>query len=124
MLSHQVLTIWEGTTNILSLDVLRAILKSKGNVLKSYSLEVTRRCKAVDPTLKASSSKVEESVARLIEFAVQNPHLLETSAREFSYSLARTYMGGYICENIAYTYMDAYMYVGTLPALILAGISL
>lgn len=29
----QVLSIWEGTTNILSLDTLRSIQKSKGDIL-------------------------------------------------------------------------------------------
>uniref|UniRef100_A0A8C5LVP1 Acyl-CoA dehydrogenase n=1 Tax=Leptobrachium leishanense TaxID=445787 RepID=A0A8C5LVP1_9ANUR len=32
----QVLTIWEGTTNILSLDVLRSIIKSQGQVLATF----------------------------------------------------------------------------------------
>lgn len=30
------LTIWEGTTNILSLDVLRSVIKSQGQVLGSF----------------------------------------------------------------------------------------
>jgi len=32
--------IWEGTTNVLSLDVLRAVDKSNGGVLVSFSKEV------------------------------------------------------------------------------------
>lgn len=35
-LSHQVLPIWEGTTNILCLDVLRCILKSQGKALDVF----------------------------------------------------------------------------------------
>lgn len=32
----QVLSIWEGTTNILSLDVLRCVARSSGIVLRAY----------------------------------------------------------------------------------------
>jgi len=32
--------IWEGTTNVLSLDVLRAVDKSNGGVLVAFSKEV------------------------------------------------------------------------------------
>ncbi|CAI9598619.1 unnamed protein product [Staurois parvus] len=32
----QVLTIWEGTTNILSLDILRSVIKSQGQVLSAF----------------------------------------------------------------------------------------
>ena len=39
----QVLPIWEGTTNILSLDVLRALAKTKGRVLEVFCREVKQR---------------------------------------------------------------------------------
>ena len=47
----QVLTIWEGTTNVLSLDVLRALVKSQGTVLQAFINEVNAR-------LDAASHKV------------------------------------------------------------------
>ena len=39
----QVLPIWEGSSTVMSLNVLRAIQKSKGNVLNSLSNEVRNR---------------------------------------------------------------------------------
>lgn len=41
----QVLSIWEGTTNVLSLDVLRCVARSSGMVLHAYftHTEVHRR---------------------------------------------------------------------------------
>lgn len=33
---HQVLSIWEGTTNVLSLDVLRSLSKSQGQVMAAF----------------------------------------------------------------------------------------
>lgn len=40
LLSPEVLTIWEGTTNILSLDVLRCMIKSHGQVLEAFFTDV------------------------------------------------------------------------------------
>ncbi|TRY86120.1 hypothetical protein DNTS_030199 [Danionella cerebrum] len=39
----QVLSIWEGTTNVLSLDVLRSISKSSGSVVEAFYREVQVR---------------------------------------------------------------------------------
>ena len=45
----QVLPIWEGTSTVMSLDVLRAIQKSKGNVLNSLFNEVRNRLTSLEP---------------------------------------------------------------------------
>ena len=46
-----VLPIWEGTSTVMSLDVLRAIQKSKGNVLNSLFNEIRNRLTSLEPEL-------------------------------------------------------------------------
>ncbi|KAK2170519.1 hypothetical protein LSH36_2g02021 [Paralvinella palmiformis] len=94
----QVLPIWEGTTNILSLDALRAISKSQGQCLRAYHEDVTQRVSAMDDNedLKHSAIFVKQAASDIVSFAEHNMEKLELAAREFSYSLARVYIGMYI----------------------------
>ena len=93
----QVMPIWEGTTNVLSLDVLRAIQKSNGGALTSFSKEVTHRLALLrlSPAeeLQTSVNRVHQALQRTEQVAQQHADKLEPAAREFSFSLARTYMG-------------------------------
>ena len=100
----QVLPIWEGTTNILSLDVLRALSKSGGTILNSFRTEVMRRLKPAQqiPELRESASKVELAVQKILLFVADHPDRLEIAAREFAYSLARIYMGLLMLEHASY----------------------
>ncbi|CAL1534839.1 unnamed protein product [Lymnaea stagnalis] len=98
----QVNAIWEGTTNILSLDVLRAITKSSGSVLDHYRDDVLQR---VSPAtshseLGVAANAVESAVNKVLSYAVKLPaRCTEISAREFAYSLARIYMGALLIEH-------------------------
>ena len=91
----QVTAIWEGTTNVLSLDVLRAIVKSKGDVLKAFQEEVYKRTKTglTKTNLKTSSEKLRQSASEIVKFAGGNQEKLEISAKDFSFSIARVYIG-------------------------------
>ena len=97
LLSFQVLSIWEGTTNILSLDVLRAIAKSNGEVLKAFYSETNKRISQVkDPSLLPSANKVKLSSDAIMTFVnntLGDNSLHQTAARDFAYSLCRTYTG-------------------------------
>jgi hypothetical protein len=90
-----VLPIWEGTTNILSLDVLRALAKTKGTALQSFHQAVNQRVAvaADHPELKNSAARIQQSSNEIVAFAAKNVDKLEIAAREFAYSLGRTYMG-------------------------------
>ena len=88
--------IWEGTTNILSLDVLRAVQKSKGAVLTHFSDEITQLLQPAKNCgeLEFSSVKVEQSLQDVLTLATKmSADKLAMSAREFAYSLAQNYMG-------------------------------
>ncbi|XP_055862176.1 acyl-CoA dehydrogenase family member 11-like [Biomphalaria glabrata] len=102
----QVNAIWEGTTNILSLDVLRAITKSSGTVLKCYHEDVTRRIQAgrSNAELQEAVTAVQQSVNNVLGLASKlSPDLVEMAARDFAFSLARIYMGALLLEHACHT---------------------
>jgi alkylation response protein AidB-like acyl-CoA dehydrogenase len=92
----QVLSIWEGTTNVLSLDVLRALERSAA--LAPFLADVRRRLDAVrSPALAPSVGRVRDAAARLARHvgdgAAAGRDALEAGARALSFALARTYAG-------------------------------
>jgi alkylation response protein AidB-like acyl-CoA dehydrogenase len=87
----QVLPIWEGTTNVLSLDALRA-LKEDG-VWDAFVGEIRGRLEtSTDPRLGAASERTEAAVRHagqwLRESGKDRP-LLEAGARRFALTLGR-----------------------------------
>ena len=92
---RQVLTIWEGTTNVLSLDVLRALVKSQGAVLQAFGTDVTGRLQSAagHAELSEAADKVRKGAESILGFAAQNSSQLEIAARDFAYSIARVAIG-------------------------------
>lgn len=89
----QVLSIWEGTTNILSLDALRAIERS--DALHEWASDVRRRLGAVRlPVLSPCTSRILNAVERIERYAsraeVAGVEFQQAGARAFSLALART----------------------------------
>ncbi|KAA0721641.1 Acyl-CoA dehydrogenase family member 11 [Triplophysa tibetana] len=101
----QVLSIWEGTTNVLSLDVLRSIDKSSGSVLQAFFTDVKERLLAAGSSsaLRPAVSSLQTSlsdVMRFVQSAATRPSgCLELAARDLSYSLARIYMGALLVDH-------------------------
>ena len=88
----QVLPIWEGTTNVLSLDTLRAL--GKGGVLEAIVGEIEANvATATDPGLakpgEAARAAVRHAVAWVTE-AMSQPDRLEAGARRFALTLGRS----------------------------------
>ncbi|HVS07039.1 MAG TPA: acyl-CoA dehydrogenase family protein [Candidatus Dormibacteraeota bacterium] len=82
----QVLPIWEGTTSVLALDVLRVL--RKGDALDALGAELERldapeRESALDLASKASAVDGDRG---------------ESSARRLAFSLAQSWMGGLLAE--------------------------
>jgi putative acyl-CoA dehydrogenase len=101
----QVLAIWEGTTNVLSLDVLRAI--EKDAVFEPFVQDVSRRLSQIkSEELKSSTQKITKSLAGLqTEF---KHHLssggtsgAEAGARAFAWRLAEIYVASLAIEHAA-----------------------
>lgn len=99
----QVLSIWEGTTNILSLDVLRAISKSKGQVLLAFHKDIQARVNSLGRSaLSQSASRVEKASKNILQFVqdhASQPGIMEAAARDLAYSLCTTYTGCLLIDH-------------------------
>ncbi|NXX51159.1 ACD11 dehydrogenase, partial [Tricholaema leucomelas] len=102
-----VLSIWEGTTNILSLDVLRSLSKSQGQVMAAFFSTVQKKLEGAlsSPELAAAVKQTREAVGSLKQFmqaaAASGALTMELAARDFSYSIARIYAGTLLLEHAA-----------------------
>src|SRR5262249_33840560 len=88
----QVLPIWEGTTNVLALDTLRAL--GKGGGLEALAAEIDRCCtSARDPGLARPVEAARAAVRHATTWfgdAMPQPERLEAGARRFALTLGRT----------------------------------
>ena len=89
----QVLPIWEGTTNVLSLDALRALGKS-GEPLLALSNEIDRCLEPVtDGRLKAAGELAQTAVAHAMNWlqnSMPDRNALEAGARRFALTMGRS----------------------------------
>jgi acyl-CoA dehydrogenase len=89
----QVLPIWEGTTNVLSLDVLRAI--AKGDALEALAAEVKRRTAVVkDPSVAGCAAAALAAMERAHDWLAKRlagpPGEIEGGARRFALTVGRS----------------------------------
>jgi len=97
----QVGSIWEGTTNVLSLDVWRPI-KSSGALEIFMSVTKAKVLLMTNSSLKEMVSTILqslESISIKSEKYRNEVDLLESNARSFAFSLSRTYMGTLLLEQ-------------------------
>jgi hypothetical protein len=97
----QVLPIWEGTTNVLSLDTLRAL--GKGGAFEAITAEVETCCNAAtDPGLAkpvdAARAALRHATAWIQE-SMSNTAKLEGGARRFAMTLGRTLELALLCQH-------------------------
>uniref|UniRef100_A0A8C6YCX9 Uncharacterized protein n=1 Tax=Naja naja TaxID=35670 RepID=A0A8C6YCX9_NAJNA len=103
----QALSIWEGTTNILCLDVLRCILKSQGKVLDVFFSTAQAKLEAAtrQSELQASVQIIQNHLQKLKQFVRRMDSKGEAgwqlAARDFSYTLAWIYEGVLLLEHAA-----------------------
>jgi acyl-CoA dehydrogenase len=88
----QVLPIWEGTTNVLSLDTLRAL--GKGGTVEALAGEIEKNLQAATAAelakpVDAARSALRHATAWITETMAQ-PDRLEAGARRFALTLGRT----------------------------------
>lgn len=98
----QVLAIWEGTTNILSLDALRAI--DKEDALGPTLGAIERRLLLVrHPELNELTEQVHSAVQTLRGWLPQTAACglegIQAGARGFAFGLARTYIASLLLEH-------------------------
>jgi alkylation response protein AidB-like acyl-CoA dehydrogenase len=98
----QVLSIWEGTTNILSLDALRAIERT--DVLAEWTSDVRRRLSGVNVVeLSSCSEQTLSAVQRIEQYAARaasaGGEFQQAGARGFAYAIARTEAATLLVEH-------------------------
>lgn len=104
----QVLSIWEGTTNVLSLDVLRCVARSSGKVLHAYFthtkslLAGASEVSALSPAVKAVQGALSKLELLVQDAITQEPSYLELAARDLAYSLARIYAGALLIDHASW----------------------
>lgn len=104
----QVLSIWEGTTNVLSLDVLRCVARSTGMVLHAYFTQTksllagASSVSTLSPAVRAVECALAQLELLVQEAATKEPSYLELAARDLAYSLARIYTGALLIDHAAW----------------------
>ncbi|XP_072289323.1 acyl-CoA dehydrogenase family member 11-like [Eucyclogobius newberryi] len=104
----QVLSIWEGTTNVLSLDVLRCVARSSGMVLRAYFshtkslLEGASGVSLLTPAVKETQCALSKLEFLVQDAAIKEPSFLELAARDLAYSLARIYAGALLIDHASW----------------------
>jgi alkylation response protein AidB-like acyl-CoA dehydrogenase len=88
----QVLPIWEGTTNVLALDVLRAAHSSDGFRLLYEEIKA-QLATVSDPQLRPCVTAVERALSHITEWLSEHaadPRAIEAGARRLALSFGRT----------------------------------
>ena len=97
----QVLPIWEGTTNVLALDLLRALCSEGG--LAALAGEIRRPAEAArDPALRppaAAALRALEHALAWFERAAPTPATLQGGARRLALTLGRALEVALLCEH-------------------------
>jgi alkylation response protein AidB-like acyl-CoA dehydrogenase len=98
----QVLSIWEGTTNILGLDTLRAMERS--DALSAWTTDVRRRLRGVKLAGLSSCTERTLSAVQRIEGYVARADrggsaFQQAGARAFAYTVARTEAAALLIEH-------------------------
>lgn len=98
----QVLAIWEGTTNILSLDVLRAI--NKENAAEPFLQDIQHRLSQITlQKLMLSKQKTLDAVDTLRGYirsmSSMDDEAQQNAARQLAFSMAQTYAASLLLEQ-------------------------
>lgn len=108
----QVLSIWEGTTNVLSLDSLRAIAKE--NAFEPFMKNIMDRIENLsyefDTQKKIVLDALENIKLYLIKSQKHNKDFSEAGARNLSYSLIKVFMASLLLEYADTTNVDKDFY--------------
>ncbi|MFI5180512.1 MAG: acyl-CoA dehydrogenase family protein [Thermoanaerobaculia bacterium] len=99
----QVLPIWEGTTNVLSLDLLRALTKTRG--LSAIEGERSRCLAGAEGPLVNPARRAEEAIRHAVEWRTRalDARALEAGARRFALTLGHALELALLVEEAART---------------------
>jgi alkylation response protein AidB-like acyl-CoA dehydrogenase len=102
----QVNTIWEGTTNVLAMDVIRVIRETKGQCITTFEQMIHEKLSKVSNSrLSESVEAVKVALSNIKQFfnqSMQNQLEMEANARQFTFALGRTLAGTLLIEQAAF----------------------
>jgi putative acyl-CoA dehydrogenase len=103
----QVLSIWEGTTNVLSLDALRAIEKS--DAFGPFMAEIDELLAGITlAELSPAVSQAQEAVRKVRDFLpmalAEGRDFQQAGARSFAFSLARVMAGALLLDDAQWNF--------------------
>ncbi|MGB9429797.1 MAG: acyl-CoA dehydrogenase family protein [Gammaproteobacteria bacterium] len=106
----QVLSIWEGTTNILSLDVLRVL--EHAEALEVFGSDIARHLENLQrPELAVLRVTIQRAMKDILAWpqaaGKSGAATLEAGARRFAFSLARTYTAALLAEAAQVGYVSS-----------------
>ncbi|KAF9958964.1 hypothetical protein BGZ72_010565 [Mortierella alpina] len=103
-------TIWEGTTNVLSLDVLRVMAETGGDALELYCETIQGIMAPLrdQPRWSKAAKGVEESLQLISKHfttyaTLETRNMLEASARGLAFAMADVLAGALLCEHSAWS---------------------
>ena len=103
--NSQVLPIWEGTTNVLSLDLLRAA--ARNDVLPAIFADLTARMADADVVPLADAVRLvaaerDRLVTEAASWSGRELDDVQLGMRQFALRLGRAYTAALLCEHAAY----------------------
>lgn len=102
----QVLSIWEGTTNVLSLDCFRAIQKDAAlePFLSLVNQKTENMAEFVAPAAQAARNGATHAASWLRSTATRGTPVLEAGARRFALTLARSMALALLCNHATWAW--------------------
>lgn len=103
----QVLSIWEGTTNVLALDALRAIQKE--NAGECFIKDLAQRLDKInDPNLMVFKKVIDEASATIFSAIgkLEDQEDLSTCARQIAMSLSRVIAASFLLEHAEWSLIN------------------
>lgn len=103
----QVNTIWEGTTNVLAMDVLRVLRQTRGEAYKLFEkvlLAKTTESLKKAKQLEAAAARVRHALVNIrvfISTQLETP-LFDASARDLTFALGRVLAGALLIEQASW----------------------
>jgi putative acyl-CoA dehydrogenase len=102
----QVLTIWEGTTNVLSLDVLRVLRRD--DPLEALLGNLTDRTERVPPALAPAQQRIRDAIVQIRRhfawLASADRTHMEAGARHLAIGLSRTIAAALLVDHATWSF--------------------
>lgn len=102
----QVLSIWEGTTNVLSLDALRAIKKE--NAGEHFLNDIEKRLSKVSlPEVSSMKARISEEIKLVVKvLKTSSEEHLNANARTLAMNLSRIYCASLLLEHADWSFRN------------------